>query len=200
MIRIVIVEDQSLIAGALAALLNLHPDCHVLATCGNGKEALIYLRQHTADIVLSDIEMPEMTGIELAEALAAEHPDLPIAILTTFARKGYLQRALAAGVRGYLLKDAKSEVLAEAITRIVAGHTAIDPSMALQGETPTDPLSKRERQVLRLAGEGMSNQQIAQTIHLSEGTVRNYLSEAIQKLGAHNRVDAARLAHNQGWL
>lgn len=200
MINILIAEDQSLIAGALAALLNLHPNCNVMATCHNGKEAVTALVEHDVDIVLTDIEMPEMTGIELAEHLRKHQPQLPVAILTTFARKGYLRRALDAGVKGYLLKDAKSEDLADAITKIVAGEMVIDPGMALQAWQVEDPLSNRERQVLRLAGDGLSNQQIAKEIHLSEGTVRNYLSESIQKLGAQNRVDAARLARDQGWL
>ncbi|WP_119395973.1 response regulator transcription factor [Salinibius halmophilus] len=200
MIDILIAEDQSLIAGALAALLNMHPKCNVVATCHNGIEALAFVESQPVDIVLTDIEMPEMTGIELAAHLHKHHPNVPVAILTTFARKGYLRRALDAGVKGYLLKDAKSDDLADAIIKIIAGELVIDPGMALQAWQVEDPLTNRERQVLRLAGEGLSNQQISEKIHLSEGTVRNYLSESIQKLGAQNRVDAARIARDQGWL
>lgn len=200
MINILIAEDQTLIAGALAALLNMHPSCNVVATCQNGKAALALLAQHTIDIVLTDIEMPEMTGIELAAYLHKHQPELPVAILTTFARKGYLRRALDAGVKGYLLKDAKSDDLADAMIKIIHGEVVIDPGMALQAWQVEDPLTNRERQVLRLAADGLSNQQISEKIHLSEGTVRNYLSECLHKLNAQNRIEAARIARDQGWL
>jgi two-component system response regulator DesR len=151
--------------------------------------------------VLTDIEMPLMTGLELAAALAARKAACRVIIVTTFARAGYLRRALDAGVRGYLLKDAPAEALAAAIRTVQAGGRAVAPELALEDwRGRADPLTERERQVLRLAGEGKSSAEIARAIHLSEGTVRNYLSEAISKCDAANRIDAFRLARDAGWL
>jgi two-component system, NarL family, response regulator DesR len=153
------------------------------------------------DIVLTDIEMPQMTGLELAAALAERRAAARVIIVTTFARSGYLRRAMAAGVRGYLLKDAPSESLAAAIRTVHSGGRAIAPELALESwGGAEDPLSERERQVLRLAGEGRSGADIAKQLSLSEGTVRNYLSEAISKLNAGNRVEAFRIAREAGWL
>jgi two-component system response regulator DesR len=150
--------------------------------------------------VLTDIEMPELSGLELAAELRRlTHPPR-IIILTTFARPGYLRRALEAGASGYLLKDSPSSELADAIRRVHAGGRAIDADLAAEAWTDEDPLTERERQVLRLAGEGKSGPEIAESLNLSEGTVRNYLSEAISKMGAHNRVEAARMARMRGWL
>lgn len=200
-IRIVIAEDQALLLGALAALLGLEDDLEVVGKAANGQEALALCTALAPDIVLTDIEMPVMTGLELAGALAAAKSSCKVVIVTTFARAGYLRRALGAGVRGYLLKDAPAETLAAAIRTVHAGGRAIAPELALDcwggGE---DPLSERERQVLRLAGEGKSSGEIARLVCLSEGTVRNYLSEAISKLNAGNRVEAFRLARDAGWL
>lgn len=201
MIRILLAEDQGLVRGALAALLGLEPDLEVVATAADGVEALALCEQHAPDIVLTDIEMPRMTGLELAAQLAARGAPSRVMIVTTFGRSGYLRRALAAGVRGFLLKDAPADALAAAIRSVHDGGRAIAPELALASwGGAEDPLTERERQVLRLAGEGASSADIARRIHLSEGTVRNYLSEAISKLGAGNRVEAYRLARDAGWL
>jgi two-component system response regulator DesR len=201
MIRVVIAEDQALVLGALAALLKLEGDLDVVATAGNGKDALALCRQLRPDIVLTDVEMPQMTGLELAAQLAQEGLPCKVMILTTFARSGYLRRALAAGVRGYLLKDAPAETLAAAIRQVYDGGRSIAPELAIESWSGgQDPLSERERQVLRLAGEGRTSAEIARQVHLSEGTVRNYLSEAISKLNAGNRIEAYRLARDAGWL
>jgi two-component system response regulator DesR len=201
MIRILIAEDQALLLGALAALLRLEDDIEVVGTASNGEQALALCKQHLPDVVLTDIEMPLMTGLELAAALAELALPCKVVIVTTFARSGYLRRALAAGVRGYLLKDAPADKLAAAIRTVHGGGRVVAPELALESWSGgADPLSERERQVLRLAGEGKSSADIARQIHLSEGTVRNYLSEAISKLNAGNRVEAFRLARDAGWL
>jgi two-component system response regulator DesR len=201
MIRILLVEDQALVLGALAALLELEDDLAVVGRAGNADRALELAAELKPDLVLTDIEMPGRSGLELAEALRAAGKDSPkVVILTTFARPGYLRRALDAGVAGYVLKDAPAEKLADALRRVAAGLKVIDPQLALGAWEEADPLTERERNVLRLAGDGRSSAQIAQELHLSEGTVRNYLSEAIGKLGAANRVEAARKAREKGWL
>jgi two-component system response regulator DesR len=201
MIRVVLAEDQTMLLGALAALLKLEPDLDVVGTARNGREALELCRTLAPDVLLTDIEMPLMTGLEVAAALAGEGAPCKVMIVTTFARGGYLRRALSAGVRGYLLKDAPVEHLAAAIRSVHAGGRAIAPELALESWSGgADPLTERERQVLRLAGEGRTSGDIARLVHLSEGTVRNYLSEAISKLNASNRVEAYRLAREAGWL
>jgi two-component system response regulator DesR len=200
MIRVVIAEDQSMVLGALAALLDIERDIEVVGRARNGREALTLIRSLTPDVVLTDIEMPEMSGLDLAQSLRAERARTRVVILTTFARPGYLRRALDAGATGYLLKDAPSEKLADAIRRVHAGGRAIDPELAAEAWGESDPLTDRERQVLRLAGDGRSGPDIAAELRLSEGTVRNYLSEAISKVGGKNRVDAARIARTKGWL
>ncbi|MET0981844.1 MAG: response regulator transcription factor [Telluria sp.] len=201
MIRILLVEDQALVRGALAALLKLEPDFDVVATAADGRQALALCAELAPDIVLTDIEMPRMTGLELAVCLAEQGARSRVVIVTTFGRSGYLRRALAAGVRGYLLKDAPADTLAAAIRSVHGGGRAVAPELALEiWGGAQDPLSERERQVLRLAGEGRSSADIARQVHLSEGTVRNYLSEAISKLGAANRIEAYRMARDAGWL
>ena len=200
MIRVLIAEDQAMVAGALSALLGIEPDIEVVGTAGNGREALEASRKLQPDVLLTDIEMPEMTGLELAAAVRSEGPLPRVIILTTFARPGYLRRALQAGASGYVLKDAPSSRLADAIRRVHAGGRAVDAELAIEAWGEADPLSDRERQVLRLAGEGRSGPDIAEELQLSEGTVRNYLSEAISKIGGRNRVDAARIARTKGWL
>jgi two-component system response regulator DesR len=199
-IRVVIAEDQSMILGALAALLDIERDIEIVGQARNGQEALLLVARTRPDVLLTDIEMPGLTGLDLAAELKKQGIPTRIIILTTFARPGYLRRALDVGASGYLLKDAPSAQLAEAIRRVVAGGRAIDPSLAAEAWTEPDPLTDRERQVLRLADEGLTGEAIARTLKLSEGTVRNYLSEAIGKLGAANRVEAARLARQKGWL
>jgi two-component system response regulator DesR len=200
MIRVLLAEDQSMVLGALAALLGLEPDIEVVGRAGDGREALDLALATRPDVVLTDIEMPRMTGLELAAELRRLGSPARIVILTTFARSGYLRRALDSGAAGYLLKDSPSERLADAVRRVHAGLKAIDPELAAEAWGDADPLTDRERQVLRLGGEGLSTAKIAADLHLSEGTVRNYLSEAISKLGAENRIEAARIAREKGWL
>jgi len=200
MIRIVLAEDQTLLLGALGSLLDLEDDFEVVGRAGDGDQARSLIDDQRPDLVISDIEMPGLTGLELADWLRRTHPGIKMLILTTFARPGYLRRALEAGVAGYLLKETPAEQLAGSVRRILRGERVIDPDLALTAFDASDPLTTRERQVLRLAGEGCSNAEIGKRLHLAEGTVRNYLSEAIGKLGAENRVEAHRIARDQGWL
>ena len=200
MIRVLIAEDQAMVLGALAALLGTEPDIDVVAQAGDGREALSQALDLRPDVVLTDVEMPRMGGLELAAELARRDASIRIIVLTTFGRPGYLRRALDAGAAAYLLKDAPSAALANAIRTVHTGGRAIDPDLAAQAWTEPDPLTDRQRQVLRLAGEGRSGPETAAALRLSEGTVRNYLSEAISRLGARNRVEAARLARRKGWL
>ena len=200
MIRVLIAEDQAMVLGALAALLGAEPDIEVVAQAGDGRDALSQALDRRPDVVLTDIEMPRMTGLELAAELARRDRSIRVIVLTTFGRPGYLRRAQVAGAAGYLLKDAPSAALASAVRTVHAGGRAIDPDLAALAWTEPDPLTDRQRQVLRLAAEGRSGPEIAAALRLSEGTVRNYLSEAISRLGARNRVEAARLARSKGWL
>jgi two-component system response regulator DesR len=199
-IRVLIAEDQSMVLGALAALLAIEHDIDVVGQASDGRAALGLAMALRPDVLLTDIEMPEMTGLELAAAVRASSIPTRIVILTTFARPGYLRRALDAGASGYLLKDSPSSRLADAIRRVHAGGRSIDADLAAEAWSEADPLSDRERQVLRLAGEGRSGAEIAEELRLSDGTVRNYLSDAISKVGGKNRVDAARIARAKGWL
>ncbi len=200
-IRVLLAEDQTMLRGALSQLLELEPDITVIAQAANGREAHRMAREHAPDVIVTDIEMPEMTGLEFAAALKESDSKSRVIILTTFARPGYLRRALDAGARGYLLKERPASELAEAIRRVHAGLRAVDPALAAEAwGADEDPLTDRERQILQRAGDGRSSAEIATELRLSEGTVRNYLSEAIAKLGAANRVDAARIARTRGWL
>jgi two-component system response regulator DesR len=199
-IRVLVAEDQAMVLGALATLLEIEEDLAVVARARDGREALELARAERPDVVVTDIEMPRMTGLELAVALTELEPRPRVIIVTTFARPGYLRRALEAGVAGYLLKDAPAEELAAAVRRVHAGGRAVDPELAAEAWGEEDPLTDRERQVLRLAGDGKPTAAIAGELYLSEGTVRNYLSEAISKLDAANRVEAARIARRKGWL
>lgn len=199
-IAVVIAEDQGMVLGALAALLEIEGDIRVVGKAANGKEALQLTLQHKPDLLLTDIEMPGMSGLEVAAELKRRGTSSKVIILTTFARSGYLRRALDAGASGYLLKDSPAAALADAIRRVHSGRRVIDPELAAEAWTEEDPLSDRERQVLKQAADGATSAEIANTLHLSEGTVRNYLSEAINKLGAGNRVEAARIARMKGWL
>ena len=198
MIRVLVAEDQKMVLGALSALLDLEDDIKVIARARDGAEALRLAEGMELDVVVTDIEMPRLTGLELAAKLVKR--GVRVIIVTTFARPGYLRRALDAGVRGYLLKDSPARELARAVREVHAGGRAIAPELAAEAWCEADPLTGREREVLRLAGEGMSGAGIAAELRLSEGTVRNYLSEAISKLGASNRVEAARIARQRGWL
>ena len=200
-IRVLLAEDQTMVLGALAALLEMEDDIEVVGRARSGDEALKLVQQHRPSVFITDIEMPTMTGLEVAAELKRRGTPVRVIILTTFARAGYLRRALDAGASGYLLKDMPAEQLADAVRRVHRGLRVIDPQLAAEAWTEEpDPLTERERQVLRLAGEGMASSDIATELNLSEGTVRNYLSEAINKMGAANRVEAARLARTKGWL
>lgn len=199
-IRVLIAEDQSMILGALAALLDMEADMQIVARAANGKDALRLAIEVQPEVVITDIEMPGMTGLEFAEALKQHSHPARVIIVTTFARPGYLRRALDAGVKGYLLKDSPAQQLAEAIRTVHKGGKVIAPELATEAWDAEDPLNDRERQVLRLAGDGLASAEIARQLFLSEGTVRNYLSEAIGKLGAANRIEAARIARQKGWL
>jgi two-component system response regulator DesR len=199
-IRLVLAEDQRMVLGALGALLEMEPDLSVSGTAADGDEALRLVETLKPDVLLTDIEMPGLSGLEVAAEIRRRGLATRVVILTTFTRSGYLRRALDAGAAGYLLKDAPSATLADAIRAVHAGRRAVDPELAATAWGEVDPLTDRERQVLRLAGEGLPNAEIAARLHLSDGTVRNYLSEAIGKLGTGNRVAAARLARERGWL
>lgn len=200
MIRVLIAEDQAMVLGALAALLETERDIEVVGQARDGAAALALVRQTRPDVVITDVEMPAATGLDLAAAIRQEKLPARVIVLTTFARPGYLRRAMEAGASGYLLKDAPADDLADAVRRVHAGGRVVDPQLAADAWAEADPLTDRERQVLRLAAEGLSSPEIAEQLRLSEGTVRNYLSEAISKLGARNRVDASRIARQKGWL
>jgi two-component system, NarL family, response regulator DesR len=201
MIRIVLAEDQALLRGALVTLLRLEQDIEVIGEAADGAQALDLVRKLHPDLLLTDIEMPGLSGLEVAASLKHGKCPTRVVIITTFARAGYLRRALDAGVRGYLLKEMPVEKLANALREVNAGARVIAPELAVDAwQSDADPLTDRERAVLRLAGEGMSTADIGVQLHLSGGTVRNYLSEAIGKLSASNRVEAYRLAKQQGWL
>jgi two-component system response regulator DesR len=197
-IRVVIAEDQEMVLGALAALLEMEADIVVVAQARDGKQALEAVRTHKPDVLITDIEMPEMTGLDTAKALKGS--STRVIMVTTFARPGYLRRAMEAGANGYLLKARPARELADAVRRVHKGLRVIDPDLASEALVEADPLTERERQVLRLAAEGISTGNIGKQLALSAGTVRNYLSEAIDKLGATNRIDAARIARGKGWL
>lgn len=200
MIRLLLVEDQALVLGALAALLALEGDMQVVAQAQSAEEALPLLQELRPDLLLADIELPGMSGLELASEVRQRGLPTRVVILTTFARAGYLRRALEAGVAGYLLKDMPAPALAEALRRVHQGGRAIEPELALSAWSEPNPLSERERAVLRRAALGQTSAQIAAALGLSEGTVRNYLSEAIGKLGAANRIEAARIAREKGFI
>ena len=201
MIRVLLAEDQEMVCGALAALLALEPDIEVVAQVGRGDEVVEAALLARPDAALLDIEMPGIDGLEAAEQLHAALPECKVLILTTFGRPGYLARAMQAGVSGFLVKDAPAEQLATAIRRALAGARVVDPTLAASAlAAGPNPLTKRECEVLEAADGGATVADIAAALYLSEGTVRNYLSEAIQKVGAHNRVEAAHIAEQKGWL
>ena len=199
-LSIVIAEDQNMLRGALSALLALEDDFEVNAQAQDGEEALSLVLETQPDILLTDIEMPKMSGIELAETLQDKSLKTKIIVLTTFARAGYMKRAMEAGAKGYLLKDAPSDELAMAIRRVAQGRKVVDPELVVDAFDQVDPLTDKERKVLKLASDGLSTEKIAAAMFLSAGTVRNYLSNASSKLGAENRIEAARIARAKGWL
>ncbi|HWV14039.1 MAG TPA: response regulator transcription factor [Cellvibrio sp.] len=197
--KILLAEDQAMVRGALAALLSMEPNFEV-TQAEDGDKAWLQLKQNSYDILLTDIEMPGRSGLELAQWLIQQKSPIKTIIITTFCRSGYIRRAIDMGVSGFLLKDAPSEELIASIYRIMEGKRVIDGELAMMALGETDPLNDKERRALRLAAEGKTTAEIAATLHLSEGTVRNYLSEAIAKLNAANRVDAARIARQKGWI
>ncbi len=200
MIKVIVVEDQALVRGAISALLNLAANIDVVAQAEDGLQGLALIKEHLPDIVLTDIEMPNMSGIDLVEQLQQDNIDSKTVIMTTFARAGYIRRAIDAGIMGFILKDTPSDELVAALEKAMTGKKVIDPELALSALDNVDPLTAKERKALKLAGEGLKTAEIAKALFLSEGTVRNYLSEAIAKLNAANRVDAARIARQKGWL
>ncbi len=201
MIRVLLAEDQAMVRGALAALLALEGDIEIVAEVGRGDEVATVALATKPDVALLDIEMPGCDGITAAAALHTKLPSCRVLILTTFGRPGYLRKAMESGVVGFLLKDAPSAQLATAIRRAVAGERIVDPTLAMAALSEgNNPLTERERNVLAAATSGASISEIASSLSLSEGTVRNYLSVAIQKLNAHNRVEAAHIAEQKGWL
>ncbi|WP_370147444.1 response regulator [Streptacidiphilus sp. EB129] len=186
---------------ALAALLGLEGDIDVVAQVARGDEVVAAALEHEVDVALLDIEMPGMTGIEAAAELHRKRPATRIVILTTFGRPGYLRRAMEAGADAFLVKDAPAAQLAEAVRRVLRGERVIDPTLAAAALAEgANPLTSRERDVLAAASDGSANTDVAKALHLSEGTVRNYLSAAIQKTGARNRTEAVRIAREKGWL
>jgi two-component system response regulator DesR len=201
MTRILIAEDQGMVRGALATLLQLEPDMEVVAQVGRGDAVVDAARESQPDGALLDIEMPGLDGLSAAAMLHRSFPSCVVLILTTFARPGYLRRAMEAGAAGFVVKDGPAEALADAIRRAMAGERVIDPALAAAAlSAGPNPLSTREREVLAAAVDGSAIVDIAARLFLSEGTVRNYLSSAIQKTGARNRIEAVRWAEERGWL
>jgi len=199
---LLIAEDQTLVRDALSALIGFEADISVLASCSDGAKALAFIEQAETlpNIVLSDIEMPNMSGIELAETLQKHYPSIKVVIMTTFAKAGYMRRALEANVKGIVLKEAPSDYLISSLRKIINGERVIDTELAMMALGDKDPLNNKERKALKLVGDGLSTTEIAEQLFIAQGTVRNYLSEAISKLNATNRVDAARIANQKGWL
>jgi two-component system response regulator DesR len=200
-IRVLLAEDQAMVRGALSALLALEEDIEIVAEVSRGDEVLPAALGSLPDVALLDIEMPGGDGLAAAATLKERLPSCRVVILTTFGRAGYLRRAMVSGAVGFLLKDAPASELASAVRRVMNGERVVDPGLAAaalsEGESP---LSEREREVLLASANGATIEDVAATLYLSEGTVRNYLSTAIKKLGARNRVEAARLAERKGWL
>ncbi|KTR37842.1 response regulator transcription factor [Rothia kristinae] len=200
-IRVLIADDQDLVRGALAALLGMEPDLEVVAQVGRGDEVAAAARESGAQVALLDIEMPGATGIEACAALGREVPGCVPVIVTTFGRPGYLKRALAAGARGFVVKDTPPDRLAEAVRRVHAGLRVIDPTLAAESLfTPENPLTEREAEVCRAAEDGARLREVAARVHLSPGTVRNHLSAVIGKTGTDTRYEAVRQARDKGWL
>ncbi|GGB44588.1 response regulator transcription factor [Shewanella inventionis] len=198
--NILLAEDQAMVRGALAALLTLAVDNINITEVEDGDKALAMLKSQHYDLLLTDIEMPGKSGLELSQWLQQQNCSTKVIILTTFGRAGYIKRALEYGVSGFLLKDAPSDELISTIKQVMAGKRVIDPELAFSAIGELDPLNDKERRALRLASEGLSTADIASKLFIAEGTVRNYLSEAISKLNASNRIDAARIAKQKGWL
>lgn len=200
MIKILIAEDQRLLRGALASLLDLEDDIEVVGQASDGAEALELIFKLQPDICLMDIEMPQLSGLDVAEKIKTQELPCRVIILTTFARPGYFERAIKANIHGYLLKDEPSDRLAEAIRRVMAGHREVSPELIFGSLHNENPLTAREIDILKLAAQGGRAADIAKSMHLSYGTVRNYISEIINKLEAKNRMEAVRIAEEKGWI
>ncbi len=201
MIRILLAEDMHMVRGALVALLDLEDDFEVVCELERGDEVLAAAQERQPDVAIIDIDLPGLDGLTAASLLHEQMPQCRTLILTSLGRPGTLRRALAARVSGYLLKDAPPKELAAAVRRVAAGHRAVDPQLALAAWGGTEsPLTERETEVLRLAAEGAEAPEIASLLHLSTGTVRNYLTTIVTKMNARNRVDAIRIARESGWL
>lgn len=201
MIRVLLADDQALVRGALAALLDLEPDLEVVAEIGRGDELVAAVRQHAADVALVDVQMPGLDGIAATAELTREVPGCRVLVVTTFGRPGYLRRAMDAGASGFVVKDTPARQLADAVRRVHGGLRVVDPVLAAETLTAgTTPLSARETEVLRAARDGGTVADLAGELHLAPGTVRNHLSAAIGKTGARTRAEAVRLAEDNGWL
>jgi two-component system response regulator DesR len=201
MIRLLLADDQALVRGAMAALLDMEPDLKVVAEVGRGDEVLDAVRDHGVDVALLDVEMPGMDGVAAARELHRAVPACRVLMVTTFGRAGYLRQAMAAGASGFIVKDTPARQLADAVRRVHDGLRVVDPALAAQSLAQGDsPLTERETDVLRSARDGGTVADIAKELHLSEGTVRNHLSSAIGKTGARTRAEAVRLALDNGWL
>ena len=200
-IRLLLADDQALVRGAMAALLDMEPDLTVVAEVGRGDEVVAAAVQHKPDVALLDVEMPGLDGVAAARALRAALPACRVLMVTTFGRAGYLKQAMAAGASGFIVKDTPARQLADAVRRVHEGLRVVDPALAAQSLAQGDsPLTEREADVLRSARDGGTVADIARELHLSEGTVRNHPSSAIGKTGARTRAEAVRLAVDNGWL
>ncbi|MFF2909368.1 response regulator transcription factor [Paenibacillus sp. NPDC057934] len=200
MIRIIIAEDQRLLRDAMASLLDLEDDIEVVGAAADGAEALAQIEKLQPDVCLMDIEMPRMSGLEVAELLKKQGCRTRIIILTTFARPGYFERGVKADIQGYLLKDEPVEKIAGAIRQVMLGHKEVSPELVFGSLREENPLTSREREILKLAGGGQTAGEIAATLHLSYGTVRNYISEILNKLEVKSRIEAVRIAEEKGWI
>jgi len=201
MIKLLLADDQALVRGAMAALLDMEPDLKVVAEVGRGDEVVVAVRDHEVDVAVLDVEMPGMDGVAAARELHRAVPACRVLMVTTFGRAGYLRQAMAAGASGFIVKDTPARQLADAVRRVHEGLRVVDPALAAQSLAQGDsPLTEREADVLRAARDGGTVADIARELHLSEGTVRNHLSSAIGKTGARTRAEAVRLALDNGWL
>ena len=201
MIKVLVADDQALVRGALAMMLDLEPDITVVAQVGDGDAVLEAAREHTPDVVLMDVQMPGKDGLAAAQELHAEMPGCKIVICTTFGRPGYLMRAMAAGAAGFIVKNSSPEQLVAAVRRVHQGLRVVDPVLAAESlVSGPNPLTEREREVLRTAADGVTVDHVADKLHLSGGTVRNHLSSAIGKTGSRTRGEAYRIAELRGWL
>lgn len=204
--RVLVVEDQAMVRGAISQLLSLEEEIEVIGQAEDGQAAYEFLsnlsdvEQQQVDIVLTDIEMPKVSGLELAAKVMATHPHINVVIMTTFSKSGYIKRAMNLGVKAFILKEAPTDELVDALGQVKQGKKVINSELALMALDDNDPLSDKERKAIKLAGEGLKTAEIAKALFLSEGTIRNYLSEAISKLNATNRIEAARIAKQKGWI